>query len=282
MILIADSGTTKTDWRAIDVNGKASSIATEGINPVFQTPEKLDDILSNALKPKLGGSDVSKIFFYSAGVAASKEATEALINSFNKNFTNCEFFIETDKLASARALCGKREGIACIMGTGSNSCYYDGEKIASDNVGGGFILGDEGGGASLGKRLISDFIRGILPEEVSDALRDEYKLDYITIIDNVYKRPMPNRWLASFSPFIERFIELDHIRDIVDSQFDAFIKRNLWRYDMKKYPLNAVGSVAYCFIDNLRRAVAKNGIELGTILKNPIEKLVEYHADDIK
>ncbi len=280
MILVADSGTTKTDWRAIDANGKASVIATEGINPVFQTPEKLDDILSNALKPKLDGGEVTKIFFYSAGVAASQEATDALVSSFNKNFANCEFFIETDKLASARALCGKREGVACIMGTGSNSCFYDGEKIASDNVGGGFILGDEGGGASLGKRLISDFIRGILPEEVSNALKDEYKLDYFTIIDNVYKRPMPNRWLASFSPFIERFIELDHIREIVDSQFDAFIKRNLWRYDMKKYPLNAVGSVAYCFIDNLRRAVEKNGIELGTILKNPIEKLVEYHAED--
>ncbi len=281
MILIADSGTTKTDWRAIDSNGNASVIATEGINPVFQTPEKLDDVLSNALKPKLGDSVVSKIFFYSAGVAASQEATDALTNAFKKNFSDCDFFIETDKLASARALCGHKEGVACIMGTGSNSCFYDGEKIASDNVGGGFILGDEGGGASLGKRLISDFIRGILPEEVSTALKEEYKLDYFTIIDNVYKRPMPNRWLASFSPFIERFIELDHIREIVDSQFDAFIKRNLWRYDMRKYPLNAVGSVAYFFGDNLRRVVEKNGIELGIILKNPIEKLVEYHKDDI-
>ncbi len=281
MILIADSGTTKTDWRAISSNGDIKKISTEGINPVFQTPEKLHDILANNLKPNLPDGDVSKIFFYSAGIAASNEATAALNQAFDDNFSNCNFFIETDKLASARALCGKNAGVACIMGTGSNSCFYDGEKIVSDNVGGGFILGDEGGGASLGKRLISDFIRGLLPEEVSQALKNEYKLDYFTVIDNVYKRPMPNRWLASFSPFIERFIELPHICDIVDSQFDAFIKRNLCKYDMKKYPLNAVGSVAVFFIENLKRAVERNGIELGTILKNPIDKLVEYHSDDI-
>ncbi|MBQ6533774.1 MAG: hypothetical protein IJI37_01265, partial [Opitutales bacterium] len=247
MILIADSGTTKTDWRALSKGGEPRAISTEGINPVFQAPEKLDEILSGALKPQLGAEEVSKIFFYSAGVAASNEATAALVKAFEKNFKNCEFYIDTDKLGSARALCGRSAGIACIMGTGSNSCFYDGEKIVADNVGGGFILGDEGGGASLGKRLLSDFIRGLLPEEVAAALRERYKLDYFTIVDNVYKRPMPNRWLASFSPLVEEFIGFDHIRDIVDSQFDLFIKRNLYRFDTKKYPINAVGSVAYYF-----------------------------------
>ena len=281
MILIADSGTTKTDWRAIEACGCITSISTEGINPVFQTPEKLDEIFKKALIPQLEGGEVTKIFFYSAGVAASNEATEALMKVFSKNFYNCDFFVETDKLGSARALCGRNAGIACIMGTGSNSCFYDGEKITDNNVGGGFILGDEGGGASLGKRLLSDFIRGLLPEEVAEALRTRYNLDYITIVDNVYKRPMPNRWLASFSPFIEEFIGLDHIRDMVDSQFDSFIKRNLYRYDTSNYAMNAVGSVAYFFKDNLERVAKNNGIKVGEILKNPIEKLVQYHSADL-
>lgn len=281
MILIADSGTTKTDWRAIEKGCTPKAISTEGINPVFQSPEKLDEVLSQALIPQLDGAKVSNIFFYSAGVAASNEATEALMSAFAKNFADCEFFVETDKLGSARALCGRNAGIACIMGTGSNSCFYDGEKITDNNVGGGFILGDEGGGASLGKRLLSDFIRGLLPDEVAEALRERYKLDYFTIVDNVYKRPMPNRWLASFSPLIEEFMGLEHIRDMVDSQFDSFIKRNLYRYDTSKYAMNAVGSVAYFFRENLERAAAKNGVKVGEILKNPIEKLVEYHSEDL-
>lgn len=281
MILIADSGTTKTDWRAFGKNGEVKSIPTEGINPVFQTPEKLDDILANALKLKLGNEEVSRIYFYSAGIAASHEATAALNAAFAKNFKNCKFFVETDKLGAARALCGHSAGIACIMGTGSNACFYDGEKITDNNVGGGFILGDEGGGAALGKRLLSDFIRGLLPEEIAAEIRNRYKLDYFAIIDNVYKRPMPNRYLASFSPFIEEFMTNPYIREMVDSQFDSFIKRNIVRYDIKKYPMNAIGSVAFFFTENLKRAAEKNGVRIGTILKSPIEKLVEFHAADI-
>lgn len=281
MILIADSGTTKTDWRVCGANGAVERISTEGINPVFQSPEKLDEVLRTALKPKLDGAAVSKIYFYSAGIVASHEATAALLAAFEKNFSDCEFFVETDKLGSARALCGHSAGIACIMGTGSNSCFYDGGKIAIDNVGGGFILGDEGGGASLGRRLLSDFIRGLLPARVASAIRERYGLDYFKIIDNVYKRPMPNRYLASFSPFIEEFLDEPHICEIVDSQFDSFIRRNVLRFDTAKYPMNAVGSVAHFFRKNLERAAERNGVRLGRILKSPIDALVEYHSKDL-
>ncbi len=279
MILIADSGTTKTDWRALGESGEPKILRTEGINPVFQSPEMLDGILAENVKPHV--SDVSKIYFYSAGVAASHEATAALLAAFGRNFPNCSFFVETDKLGAARALCGHSAGIACIMGTGSNSCFYDGEKITDNNVGGGFILGDEGGGASLGKRLISDFIRNLLPERVSAELRSRFGLDYFKIIDNVYKRPMPNRWLASFSPFIEEFLSDPYICEMVDSQFESFIRRNVLRYDVAKYPMNAVGSVGACFSENLARAAERTGVRIGRVIKSPIDSLVEFHSADL-
>ncbi len=281
MILIADSGTTKTDWRAIENSNTVLPISTEGINPVFQAPEKLNDILANTLGSQINLSEVSKVYFYSAGISASHEATSALMSAFELNFKNCEFFVETDKLGAARALCGRSAGIACIMGTGSNSCFYDGEKITDDNVGGGFILGDEGGGASLGKRLLSDFIRGLLPAEISAELRGRFGLDYFKIVDNVYKRPMPNRYLASFAPFIYEFLGHPYVFDLVDSQFDSFVKRNLLRYDLKKYTVNAVGSIAHFFVGILGGAIERNGGRLGTVLKFPIEKLVEYHSQDL-
>lgn len=239
----------------------------------------LDGILAENVKPHV--SDVSKIYFYSAGVAASHEATAALLAAFGRNFPNCSFFVETDKLGAARALCGHSAGIACIMGTGSNSCFYDGEKITDNNVGGGFILGDEGGGASLGRRLISDFIRNLLPERVSAELRSRFGLDYFKIIDNVYKRPMPNRWLASFSPFIEEFLSDPYICEMVDSQFESFIRRNVLRYDVAKYPMNAVGSVGACFSENLARAAERTGVRIGRVIKSPIDSLVEFHSADL-
>lgn len=280
MILIADSGTTKTDWRLLSPDGSSTAISTEGVNPVFQSEEAIDKVFENALKPQLGNAKIEKIFFYGAGLSASNEATKAIEKSFEKSFPKVRLQLFTDKLGAARALCSNAAGIACIMGTGSNACFFDGEKIIDENVGGGFILGDEGGAVNLGKKLLSDFIRDLLPPEIKTELVRRFNLDYFSIIDSVYKRPMPNRFLASFSKFIYEFRQTPHIANLIESAFDAFISRNILRYDISKYPLNAVGSVAFFYSDFLENAALKRGVKIGKILKAPIEELAQFHKKD--
>ena len=204
MQLIADSGSTKVDWRAIKDDGSIVEISTEGINPVFITPEEIVKILSQKLLPVIGPG-VKNVYFYGAGVV-SPQLIATLSESFKKVFPESETFAASDVLAAARALCGHNPGIACIMGTGSNSCFYDGENIAKNVRAGGFILGDEASGGVLGKKLISDFIKGLLPAHIQAEFDKRYDLDYMKVVEKVYKQPMPSRFLASFAPFINEFI----------------------------------------------------------------------------
>ncbi|MBO7248966.1 MAG: ATPase, partial [Bacteroidales bacterium] len=209
MQLIADSGSTKVDWRAIKEDGSVVEISTEGINPVFQTREQILDIFNTKLVPVLGNG-VKQIFFYGAGVV-SPEICGALSGYFKEVFPESECYAASDVLAAARALCGHKPGIACILGTGSNSCMYDGKDIVKNVRAGGFILGDEASGGYLGKRLISDFIKGLLPKEIEEVFVERYGLDYMAIVQKVYKETLPSRFLASFSPFLNEFKEHPYI-----------------------------------------------------------------------
>ncbi len=186
-------------------------------------------------------------------------------------------YAASDLLAAARALCGHSQGIACIMGTGGNTCFYDGENIVDNVKAGGFILGDEGSGGNLGKRLVSDFIKGLLPKHIEAEFVKRYDLDYMKIVERVYKQPMPNRFLASFCPFINEFRDDSHIKGIVMDSFRDFFERNISHYNYKQYKVNLVGSVAYYFSDYLIEAAGRFGAEIGKILKSPIDGLVEYH-----
>lgn len=205
MQLIADSGSTKVDWRAIFDSGEVKSISTEGINPVFMDDDRIIGIFKEHLLPVVGkdvtGEDVEKIWFYGAGVVGD-EIREKLNRCFKAVFPGSECFTASDVLAAARALCGRSSGIACILGTGSNSCFYDGEDVVKNVRAGGFILGDEASGAYLGKRLVSDFIKGLLPEAIENEFIKRYNLDYPSIVQKVYREQLPSRFLASFSPFI--------------------------------------------------------------------------------
>lgn len=279
MILIADSGSTKLDWRAIMDDGSVKTIATEGINPVFQTKEKIMEILTLNLLPELGNK-VDQIFFYGAGVV-SPEISGMLYACFNQVFPSAKCEAQSDVLAAARALCGHKPGIACILGTGSNSCFYDGEKVAKNVKAGGFILGDEASGGYLGKRLISDFIKGLMPEEIEKVFVEKYKLDYMSIVQKVYREPLPSRFLASFSPFILEHIDNQYMYDLIHSSFDEFFKRNIIHYDYEKYDVNFIGSVAFYYGDILKESARANGMRVGKILKTPIEGLIEYHKDNI-
>ena len=275
MQLIADSGSTKVDWRAIKDDGSIVEISTEGINPVFITPEEIVKILSQKLLPVIGPG-VKNVYFYGAGVV-SPQLIATLSESFKKVFPESETFAASDVLAAARALCGHNPGIACIMGTGSNSCFYDGENIAKNVRAGGFILGDEASGGVLGKKLISDFIKGLLPAHIQAEFDKRYDLDYMKVVEKVYKQPMPSRFLASFAPFINEFIADPYMENLVNTSFDEFFKRNISQYDYKNHTVNFVGSIAFYFKDKLVDAAERNGMKVGRVLKTPIEGLVEYH-----
>lgn len=275
MQLIADSGSTKVDWRAIKDDGSIVEISTEGINPVFITPEEIVKILSQKLLPVIGPG-VKNVYFYGAGVV-SPQLIATLSESFKKVFPESETFAASDVLAAARALCGHNPGIACIMGTGSNSCFYDGENIAKNVRAGGFILGDEASGGVLGKKLISDFIKGLLPAHIQAEFDKRYDLDYMKVVEKVYKQSMPSRFLASFAPFINEFIADPYMENLVSTSFDEFFKRNISQYDYKNHTVNFVGSIAFYFKDKLVAAAERNGMKVGRVLKTPIEGLVEYH-----
>lgn len=275
MQLIADSGSTKVDWRAIKDDGSIIEISTEGINPVFITPEEIVKILSEKLLPVIG-PDVENVYFYGAGVV-SPQLIAILSDSFKKVFPKSETFAASDVLAAARALCGHNPGIACIMGTGSNSCFYDGENIVKNVRAGGFILGDEASGGVLGKKLISDFIKGLLPAHIEAEFNKRYDLDYMKVVEKVYKQPMPSRFLASFAPFINEFIADPYMENLVSTSFDEFFKRNISQYDYKNHTVNFVGSIAFYFKEKLVAAAQRNGMKVGRVLKTPIEGLVEYH-----
>jgi len=275
--LIADSGSTKVDWRAIMDDGSVKSINTEGINPVFLEDEKIVSIFTEFLLPELG-PDVDELYFYGAGIV-DKETIDKLTRCFVSVFPHAKCEVASDMLAAARALCGTKPGIACILGTGANSCFYTGEGIdASINVRcGGFILGDEASGAYLGKRLLSDFIKGLLPPVVEKEFVKRYGLDYPAIVKKVYREPMPGRFLASFSPFINEFKNQPYMTNLLKSSFNEFLMRNIVHYDYKRYEVNFVGSIAYYYQDILSRCVTAAGMRMGKVLKSPAEGLVEFH-----
>jgi len=277
MQLIADSGSTKVSWRAICDDGSVKAIETVGINPVFMEDADIEKILNEELVPVIG-TKVDQIFFYGAGLVGG-EISAKLERCCGRVFPGSTCEAASDVLAAARALCGHKPGIACILGTGSNSCFYDGEGIAQNVRAGGFILGDEASGAYLGKRLISDFIKGLLPAPIENEFNKRYGLDYLAIVQKVYREPMPSRFLASFSPFIAEFKNHPHMANLLKSSFEEFLRRNIVHYDYRKYPVNFVGSVAFYYKDFLEKAVNAAGMRMGIILKAPIDGLVEYHKN---
>lgn len=279
MKLIADSGSTKVAWRAILNDGSVRAIETEGINPVFMEDAQITNIFTEKLVPEVGNG-VDEVFFYGAGVVGG-EVSAKLERCFQNVFPGCVCTAVSDVLAAARALCGHKPGIACILGTGSNSCFYDGKDIAQNVKAGGFILGDEASGAYLGKRLISDFIKGLLPEAIEKEFVKRYHLDYMGIVQKVYREPLPSRFLASFSPFINEFRNHPHMANLIKSSFEEFLRRNIVHYDYRSYPVNFVGSIAFYYKDLLEKAVSSAGMRMGKVLKGPIDGLVEYHKEEM-
>ena len=279
MILIADCGSTKIDWCIVN-NGKVEKqVFTMGMNAIMLTEEEMRSRIADELMPEISGYSIEAVHFYGAG-CISPEVCANVARAISANIPGAKSVnVHTDLLAAARALCGHSEGIACILGTGSNSCYYDGSEIR-DNVSPlGYILGDEGSGAVLGKLLVGDVLKNQLPKDLCDKFLAEYDLDRLTIIRRVYKEPQGNRFLASVTPFLLANIERPEIHSLVLNSFKAFFVRNIPQYPgYRSLSVNFIGSIAYYYRDVLAEAAEACGCRIGTIIKSPMQGLIQYHS----
>ena len=280
MMLIADSGSTKTDWCVILDNTPIKRIGTKGLNPFFQSEEEIQQELTHSLLPQLPEGTIDSVYFYGAGCTPEKAPPlrRAIADSLPV-VGNIKAY--SDMLAAARGLCGREAGITCILGTGSNSCFYDGKEIVNHISPLGFILGDEGSGAVLGKLLVGDILKNQLSPTIKEVFLKQFDLTVPEIIDRVYRQPFPNRFLASLSPFIAQHLEEPGIRQLVLGSFIAFLRRNVMQYDYTQYPAHFIGSVAHCYKEILQEAAQETGIRIGKILQSPMEGLIQYHSDPL-
>ena len=273
-ILIADSGSTKTDWALVDEQGNVMvTCKTQGISPIHQSDVEILDVLCKEL---VLSEQPQEVFFYGSGVTeAMKSRMKSLLQ---QSFPEAKVEAEGDMLGAARALFGKKPGIACILGTGANSCLYDGEKIVMNTPPLGYILGDEGSGAVLGKLFVNAVFKGLLPEEIKKAWLEESGMSYQYIINKVYREPLANRFLASLSPFIAKHLSCEPLREIVVGNFREHFRRNVNRYGRKELTVGAVGSIAYFYRDLLAEAAAAEGYTLGKVMRSPLDNLMQYHS----
>ena len=278
MILVADSGSTKTDWRIVASDGTEKRISTVGINPFHQRGDDIINILNNSDLPEFA-DQVTKVFFYGAGCNYD-DKIKIVHDSIVKVFNNAYVEVYHDLIAAARALCGRSEGITCILGTGSNSCYYDGINVARNRPSLGYVLGDEGSGAFIGKKFIQDFLYGKIPESVHSKFVEEYPdLTIDKILDKVYSGYLPNRYLASFTQFIHKNISNPYLHGLVYECFYAFLDNHVCKYEKyKELPSHFVGSISFYFQDILRKVARDTGVSIGKIIKSPIDGLTHYHT----
>ena len=277
MILLADSGSTKTRWVLLN-NGKIMmDLTTEGFNPYYYDQKELEKILYDRLHKHLRPETVLKIYFYGAG-CSTKNNCLLIKNALKKLFANAGIFTGHDLEGAAVSLLQDKKGIACILGTGSNSCMWDGEKIIFNVPSLGFMLGDEGSGTYIGKLLLQKLLSGDADKELTEKFFKEYDLDFESALHKIYGEPNPNRFMSSLSKFTGDNIHYDDCRLVVTTAFNDFINKHISKYpDYKNQQVSFTGSVAYYFSDILKEVLQKHGILLGVISKNPMDGIVEYH-----
>ncbi len=281
MILIADSGATKTDWCFGTTLHHSQIVQTEGINPFHQDADKINQILHNGLLPQLTcpSSDIQGVFFYGAG--CTPEKIEKLASIFNQLFPHAAVEVHSDLLGAARALCQHRPGIACILGTGANSCLYDGKEIIQNIPPLGYILGDEGSGAYLGKRFLSDCLKQQLPAHLLEGLLKEYQLTLPDILERVYRQPLANRFLASLTPYIYRYKSQPEVHHFLTDCFADFFQRNVLSYPgCHQLLVSFTGSVAWYFRSEIEETARKLNLHTGIFVQAPIQELKHFHLPE--
>lgn len=275
--LIADSGATKCEWCVLENGKKKKTIYTQGISPYFLSGAQIIALLEKELLPKLKKITVQEIYFYGTGLG-NPNNIKIVKSVFKKLFPKAKTEVQNDLLAAARALCGKSKGIACILGTGANSCFYNGRKMVKNSPGLGYILGDEGSGAYLGKKVVQYYLYNTYDEELKARFEKRFMVTPMEILENVYKKPLANRYLASYAIFLAENRGHYMIENIIEDGLNDFFFTHLYKYrESWTHPIHFVGSIAFGFKDVLKDLCSTYELELGRVLKAPMQGLIEYH-----
>lgn len=276
-ILIADSGATKTEWCLKSDQG-TTIISTEGLNPYYHTTSSIQNVVMNSLKPRVSSEEVEEIHFYGAG-CDSEEKKQIVYNALKNRFKKADIHVFHDLLGAARACFFKEAGIACILGTGSNSCLYDGEKIVKHIPSLAFILGDEGSAGYFGKKLINSYFRYEVPDDLVGDLEDKYDMSLEYITKGLYDNPQKSRFIASYGAFLGEHPDHPFIKNMLHEGFENFITRIVMKYpDAQKHEVRFIGSVASAHQKMIKEILEENGMKPGLFVQKPMERLVEFHS----
>lgn len=279
MILLADGGSTKVDWRLVEGTKEIKQISTKGANPFFRSREDISEEIKKVINPVLNGHTIDSVHFFGAG-CASPEKNKIVRDAIADNIKTSHIEVNSDLVAAAKGLCGTKKGIACILGTGSNSCFYDGEEIVENVSPLGYVLGDEGSGAVLGRLFLGACMKNQLTKGLKEKFLREFDLTPAAILDMVYRQPLANRFLASLSPFLVENIHDKTVYDLVYNAFKDFFVKNVMQYDYKNNDVHFTGSVAYYYKDLVRKVGADLHIKVGIISQSPMEGLIKYYAGE--
>jgi len=277
MILVADSGSSKTDWLLKVSADETKQFRTAGLNPYFLTEKEIVKVLQEQASDMTAyAGDVAEIYFFGAG-CSSPDRHEIVTNALTQLFSKSYISVDSDLLGSAYATCGHEKGFCCVLGTGSNISFFDGEEIHAGRHGLGYILGDEGSGTWFGKELVTDFLYGKMPHDINVKFNEEHHLDKETVIKNVYQRPNPNSYLAAFSKFLGSIRETPYAQQLLRSGLSEYVETNVKTYPQyHRYKCHFVGSIAFIFAAELAAVCEENGVHLGKIIRQPIFDLMDF------
>lgn len=276
MKLIAESGSTRTEWALVEDNHLVQRVFTEGLNPFFQTRREISRSVRLGLPEIFFKKKLDQVYYYGAG-CTSYEKKNVLGASLVAQFKT-PIQVESDLLAAARGLFKCEPGIACILGTGSNSCFYDGKIIVKNVKAAGYILGDEGSGAVLGKLFLADLLKGLTPKDLAAEFHEKFRISANDVMESVYNLPFPNRFLGTIAYFLAGYMDNEYVYDLMTNNMRSFFHRSICQYDYKNYPIRFVGSLAYAQADTLRTVGREFGIEIDVIEETPMNGLIEFHS----
>lgn len=278
MILIADGGSTKADWIALDEHKEeAFRVRTLGLNPAVVSEEELNNRIINMFQLIQVKNQVTNIYFYGAG-CGTPHAQKILHDVMKNIFVNAKIVVEEDMLAAVYAATGKEPAMVAILGTGSNSCYYDGQKMHMRVASLGYVLMDEASGNYFGKRLIRDYYYGLMPKYIVEKFEKDFNLDADVLKKNIYREPNPNMYLASFAQFMFEFKEEKYVRRLMKRGFEKFFRYRILPYELgPETPIYFIGSIAHYFREILDAVAEKNGLKITGVIQRPIDSLIDYH-----
>ena len=277
MILIADGGSTKTDWALVDGKNIVTTFATRGMNPYNVSAQTMKNEIETKILPNVCVKEVDEIFIYASGCSAKVKQGE-VIGWFRPYFQSAKICVEGDLLGAARATCGHEPAIAAILGTGSNSCLYDGENIVENVASLGYVLCDEGAGTNIGRLILRDYLRGRMPEDLMQKFAEQYPGEESDFLNKLYKEEAPNYYVASFARFAIENKSTPYCKNVIMQAFDSFFKEQITYYtSYNKYVINVVGSIACLVTEELKEVARKYDMEINNVVKAPLKALVEYH-----